>query len=104
MRLFRRKCYICRTRRVADFGTVPKFGIYGELRRAVHYFHTTCLVDVLEAPEVYGHAYVDRALFISDQIRQVWEKDDKAAEFRRTRVAKAREALLWAPIPTDEED
>jgi len=104
MRLLKRKCYICRTRRVADFGTVPKFGIYGEIRRAVHHFHTTCLVDVLEAPEVYGHAYVDRALFISDQIRTVKDKDEKAAGRRKERVKVAREALLWSPIPADEED
>lgn len=63
---FMRKCCFCGKREKLSF--VPAYGIYGE-SKLLYAFHYSCLENILEEPEKYGHRKTDLALVIINCIK-----------------------------------
>ena len=83
-----RRCPFCKKSGCDSFA--PKYGIYRHAEGETGY-HSKCLKEVLENPEVFGHAPVDLALDLEQ--RTVCENEYNANKLQRhkERIAEVQQ-------------
>lgn len=91
------KCYVCRVRDSFEKGSTPRYGIYGETQNLL-FFHTSCVDAALDDPEFFGHNTVDRALFITDQIKTLRKENRSKRDRQAKRIEDLKNDEFWGDL------
>ena len=85
-----RMCCICYERR----GETDRYIDYDYAGSSTYYFHEGCIYAVLEDPECYDNAAIDRALWLADKLKDQRHTRKREQRRRESRILDAK--AEWA--------